>query len=158
MHAQSSVLINAPIEKVWQVMLDVKNYPLWNPFVVRVESADDVSLPGATMRLFVVWNTGGKQSSGEQIEVAEAPAIGNDGIKRACWAYRFTGLLASIGAVKAVRYQWLEETPSGQTFYSTREEFSGWLCRFIPLAKVQDGFERQAKALAAYCEKPSIHL
>lgn len=153
MHAGSTVLINAPIEKVWQVMLDVQNYPAWNPFVVRVDASGDVSIPGATMHLYVVWNTGGKQSSGERIEIAEAPTVGADGIKRACWGYRFTGVLAATGAVKAIRYQWLEETASGETLYRTREEFSGWLSRFIPLGKVQDGFERQGKALAMYCEQ-----
>ncbi len=151
MQAESSITIDAPIERVWEVMLDVKNYPAWNPFVVRVETSGDVSVPSAAMRLFVEWNNGGRQSSDELIEIADSPSRGKDGIKRACWAYRFTGFLAATGAVKAIRYQWLEERGNGQTLYRTREEFTGWLCRFIPLAKVQDGFKRQAAALADHC-------
>ena len=29
------VIINAPLEKVWQALIDVENYPRWNPFTTR---------------------------------------------------------------------------------------------------------------------------
>lgn len=150
--AETLITINAPIEKVWQVMLNVNDYPAWNPFVVKVETQADVSRPGTAMKLFVKWNDGGSATSGEVIEEAVAPVPDGFGIKRAQWSYRFTGPLDKLGLVHAIRFQWLEQRAEGVTMYHTREEFTGLLRAFIPLAKVQNGFERQAKALAKYVE------
>lgn len=33
----SQVVINAPVEKVWKVLLDFENHPLWNPFFKKIE-------------------------------------------------------------------------------------------------------------------------
>ena len=36
---RASVEIDAPLAVVWQAMLDTEAYGEWNPFVVRVETA-----------------------------------------------------------------------------------------------------------------------
>ncbi len=33
----TSIIIEAPIEKVWDVFVDFKNYPSWNPFIKSIE-------------------------------------------------------------------------------------------------------------------------
>ncbi len=152
--AETSININAPIEKVWQIMLDINNYPNWNPFVVRAEGEGDMAVPGNTMKLFVRWQNGGQASSGEEITDTKLPFTDTNGVKRAHWSYRFTGPLNNLGLVKATRYHWLEQkTGTPTTIYRTREEFNGLLKAFIPLAKVQDGFERQAAAFKAEAER-----
>jgi|ERR1043165_1248656 hypothetical protein len=151
--AETSITINASIEKVWQIMLDTAKYPAWNSFVVKAEAAGDPSKPGNKMKLFVKWQKGGGASSNEVIADTQAPTLESDGKKRAFWSYRFVGPLATTGMVQAVRYQWLEETVPGVTLYRTREEFKGLLKLFIPLANVQQGFERQAADLKRHCEK-----
>jgi hypothetical protein len=151
--AETQIMIKAPIDKVWQAMLNTDDYPRWNPFVVLVERKGDVSKPGSRMKLFVRWLNGKQETSDEEIEEVQAPAVKNGSSKQAHWSYRFKGKLDALGLVHALRYQWLEEQAGGTTLYRTREEFSGLLKVFIPLAKVQDGFERQAKALRDYLEQ-----
>ena len=151
--AETSIIINAPIEKVWEVMLDTNAYSRWNPFVIKVKAQGDVKQVGTQMKLFVKWANGKQESSDEVITEVKPPYDDGTGTKRAYWAYRFAGKLTYPGLVRAIRYQWLEQLDNGITFYRTREEFTGLLKNFIPLAKVQEGFERQAKALAAVFKK-----
>lgn len=145
--------INAPIERVWQVMTDTRNYAAWNPFVVSIHTDGDATQPGTAMKFTVQWKNGSKASSNEQVTEAMPPYADTDGIKHAHWAYVFTGPLDKLGMVHAIRHQWLTQNADGTTTYKTQEVFTGWLISFLPLAKVQDGFERQAKALADYTEK-----
>ncbi len=151
--AETTITINAPIEKVWAIMTDTANYPAWNPFVFKAEATGNVTQPGNKMLLFVRWQNGKQDSSHEIITDTQAPHTGADGVKKAYWSYRFTGKLAAWGLVMAVRCQWLQQNADGTTTYSTKEEFNGLLKAFIPLANVQNGFERQALALKNVCEK-----
>ena len=48
-----NVLINAPLEKVWHALIDVENYPRWNPFTTRVETTFVVGEPAI---LYVTMN------------------------------------------------------------------------------------------------------
>ncbi|MCY1054548.1 SRPBCC domain-containing protein [Nannocystis sp. SCPEA4] len=146
--AEATIIIDAPPEHVWAVMLDFSRYHEWNPFIVRVEQQGPVAL-GGRMRLHVRWNDGTTASSGEQITELVAPADGRPG----CLAYRFTGLLPAFGLVRATRVQRVEPLPDGRTRWFTRERFTGRLIRFLPLAKVEDGFGRHACALKARAEQ-----
>ena len=150
--AETSIIINAPIEKVWQIMLDVANYPSWNSFVIKAETEGDVSKEGTKMKLVVKWKNGGSATSNEIIGKTSPVYIDNHDIKQAYWSYRFTGILDTLGLVRAVRYQWLEEEINNTTSYRTREEFQGLLKNFIPLANVQEGFERHAADLKRKAE------
>jgi uncharacterized protein YndB with AHSA1/START domain len=141
--AEADIEIAAPIDKVWRVMLATERYGEWNPFIVRVEGAATM---GGRLRLHVRWHSGGGARSDEIVTQLDPPADG-----RATLAYRFTGLLASIGAVGATRVQSLRSDGTG-TRYQTREEFRGWLSWALPLAKVQAGFDAHAKALKARAE------
>ena len=144
--------IDAPIEAVWRVMLDVAEYGAWNPFIVRAEAAPGALVVGSALRLHVRWREGGGATSPEVVSALEAPARGADGIVRARLAYRFEGWLAKAGGVRGVREQRLWQREGGPTVYETDEQFTGWLSRFVPLAKVQDGFERHAAALRVRAE------
>lgn len=151
--AQTSIAINAPIERVWQVMTDVAAYPQWNPFVVNIDAAGDVTMQGTAMKFTVKWLDGGTATSQEIVTEAQVPYADSKGVKHAHWAYVFNSWLHRFGLVHAIRHQWLEQQPGSITIYRTEEVFTGLLKKFIPLAKVQDGFERQAKALAHFAEQ-----
>ena len=56
------------------------------------------------------------------------------------------------GLVRAERLQELEALGPASTRYATSEFFTGALAAFIPLAKVQEGFERQTAALKVRAE------
>jgi len=141
--AEAAIEIAAPIERVWRVMLATDRYGEWNPFVVRVEGEPRL---GGRLTLHVRWHSGGGARSGEIVTQLDPPADG-----RATLAYRFTGLLATLGAVAATRVQSLY-ADGPRTRYHTREEFRGWLAWALPLAKVQAGFDAHARALKARAE------
>ncbi|WAS96814.1 SRPBCC domain-containing protein [Nannocystis punicea] len=145
--AEATLDIDAPPARVWAVMLDLDRYHEWNPFIVAIDHAGPPA-PDAAMRLHVRWNDGTGASSGERITELVAP----DGPRPGRLAYRFTGLLPTFGLVRATRLQQVDPLPGGRSRYFTREEFTGLLTRFLPLAKVQDGFDRHARALKARAE------
>jgi len=142
--ATANAEIEAPIEKVWQVMLDVQRYGEWNPFIVKVDADGPVRVGGRFV-LHVRWPGGGARSAA-QVTRLDGPSAG-----RASWSYVVTGLLSTIGAVRATRVQSLESV-GAKTRYSTREDFSGWLTFALPIKKVQAGFDAHAAALKKRAE------
>jgi hypothetical protein len=39
---ETEILINASTKKVWQVFIDFKNYPVWNPFILSISGNIEV--------------------------------------------------------------------------------------------------------------------
>lgn len=149
-HPTAAVEIDAPIERVWAVMLDTASYAEWNPFVVRAECAFPPAV-GDPIVLHVRWGNGRGTTSPERISAVDAPHD-EGGVRRATLAYVYEGLPAKLGLVRGTRYQRLTQPAGGPTRYDTVEEFSGPL---VPLAgpkRVEDGFRRHAEALKARCE------
>ena len=143
--ADARVRIAAPLDRVFAVMIDFASYPRWNPFVIRVDGEARV---GAPLALTVRWKGGGLARSPERVIALEPPARG-----RARLAYRYEGLPSRFGAVRGDREQTLLALGPDATEYRTREEFHGFLRAFVPLAAVQDGFERHAQALCQEVER-----
>jgi hypothetical protein len=143
--ATAKAEIEAPIEKVWQIMLDLQRYGEWNPFIVKVDADGPVRVGGRFV-LHVRWPGGGGVRSPEQVTRLDGPSAG-----RASWSYIADGFLRTIGAVRCTRVQSLESV-GAKTRYSTREDFSGWLAFAVPLKKVQAGFEAHAAALKKRAE------
>jgi hypothetical protein len=153
--AEASVDIAAPIDLVWRVMTDLARYPEWNPFVVDIKPVAGAFSVGVPIALTVKWGRGGGASTIEVVDRLDAPAKGGDSVQRALMEYRFVGWLPRLALVRGSRQQALEQRPGGPTTYRTSERFTGLLARGVPLAKVQDGFERHAKALKARAESLS---
>lgn len=149
-HPHAATDIDAPLEVVWQVMLDTASYGEWNPFVVRADAPSPPSV-GDPIRLHVVFAGGRTAVSPERITVLDAPY--DDGVvRRATLAYVYEGLPARLGLVRGTRWQRLSQLPGGSTRYDTVEEFSGPLVRLAGPARVEDGFRRHAAALRARAE------
>lgn len=145
----ASVDIDAPLDLVWQVMLDTAAYGDWNPFVHRVDCGR-VAV-GEPVVLHVRWANGRTTRSPERISVLEEPWV-DTGVRRALLAYTYEGVPARLGLVRGTRYQRLSQTSGRPTRYETVEEFSGPL---VPLAgpdRVAEGFRRHAEALKETCE------
>ena len=149
--AQAEVLINAPTTKVWEVMMDLERYPEWNPFTPKVECPGGPKV-GAPIRLHVRWNDGKQMVSPEKIVRIDAPERGANGLLRGVYGYNFGTILSTLNLVRSERLQIVEEQPDGKTLYRTTIQLTGLLASLTPLPKVQDGFDRQAAALKAYCE------
>lgn len=149
--AQSRVEIHAPIELVWKVMLDVEAYGEWNPFVVRVDAAPGVMQVGSPFLLHVRWPKGGGASSSEVVTRLDPPAP-QGALSRGAWEYQFTGWMDRLGLVRAIRVQHLEQSAGGPTTWFSREEFRGALTAFLPMKKIQAGFEAHGAALKQRAE------
>ena len=149
--AEAEVDIDAPIERVWGVMLDVAQYPAWNPFIVRVDAAAPVVV-GTRLELHVRWGNGGGVVSPEQVTRIEPPAAAGAPLREALLEYRFIGLPSTLGLVRGARIQALAERAGGGTRYRTHESFRGLLTAFVPIARVRDGFARHARALKERAE------
>lgn len=148
------VEIEAPLEAVWEVMLDTAAYAEWNPFVFRVDRPADCARAeaGEPIVLHVRWGDGRTTRSPERISLVEAPYEDGDGVKRATLAYVYEGLPARLGLVRGTRFQRLAQRPGGSTCYDTVEEFSGPLVPLAGPGRVADGFRRHAEALKARAE------
>ncbi len=147
----ASIVIEAPLETVWSVMLDTASYPEWNPFVERIEVGGPPAV-GAGLVLHVRWASGSTASSPERITILDGPATAEDGTTAATLAYVYEGLFARLRLVRGTRFQRLTQRPGGPTEYHTVEEFSGPLVRFAGPARVAEGFARHAAALKARAE------
>lgn len=145
--AEAEVIIHAPIELVWRVMLDLGAYAAWNPFVVRIDCADAAPTQGIALVLHVRWKNGKGTTVGERVTRLEPPANG-----RAMLEYAFEGPLSSLYLVRARRQQGLEALSDGRTRYTTTERLTGLLAWATPIRDVRDGFDRHARALKARVE------
>ena len=154
MKAQPSAgtTIDAPIEVVWDVMLDTEAYAEWNPFVERLESPQPPSA-GDPIVLHVRWANGRTARSPERIVAIEPPQRDSGGVATACLSYVYEGLPSKLGLVKGVRHQRLRQERDGQTSYDTVEEFSGPLVRFAGPGRVAEGFSRHAAGLKRRAEE-----
>lgn len=147
--AAAASVIEAPIDLVWSVMLDTDRYPEWNPFIVRIDHPDDRPPEvDDTIVLHVHWHTGGSARSIERVRTLEGPTDG----RRAVLEYTYVGAFGVLGLVRGRRIQELSRVDDAVTGYSTRERLHGPLSWAVPLGRVQDGFERHARALKERAE------
>jgi hypothetical protein len=150
----AAIDIDAPIDRVWELVTDLGAYASWNPFIVRVDLGAQGVAPGAPIRLHVRWPGGGKVVSRERISRVEPPVGPASEARSALFAYVYEGLPARLGLVRATRTQRLAQAPGGPTRYTSRLEIAGPAARFIPLGPIREGCDRQARALKARAESP----
>ncbi|HET7690618.1 MAG TPA: SRPBCC domain-containing protein [Nocardioidaceae bacterium] len=146
------ILIDAPLEVVWSVMLATDAYGEWNPFIEKAECPSPPKV-GDPIVLHVRWSNGRTTRSPERIAVVEPPATGETGACHATLAYRYEGVGAKLRLVQGVRWQRLTQAPGGPTTYDTVEEFSGPLVALAGPARVEEGFRRHAEALKRRAEE-----
>ena len=147
----ATAAIDAPLETVWAVMMDIDAYGEWNPFLYRAECPSPPR-PGDPIVLHVRWPNGKTARSPERISTVEPPHADGE-TTRATLAYVYEGLPAKLGLVRGTRFQRLSQSPGGPTSYDTVEEFSGPLVRLAGPKRVGDGFRRHAEALKRRCER-----
>ena len=138
--------IDAPIETVFDVMMDFRRYAEWNPFVVGITGEARV---GEMLTLDVHFYDRRRNLARERIDVLSAPGDSAE------LTYAFTGLLDRFGLVRGKRRQLLTRLEGGRTHYETVEAFTGLLTRFLPRAGIQRGFDDVAAAIKARAEQVS---
>lgn len=138
----ASSLIDAPIERVWSVLVDIDRYPEWSPFVVKV----DGPLAVGTMLTLHVAMTPNRPVLRQRERVSK-----REELRELSWGT----VMGHPLLLRAERYQRLTRISDGQTRYETADDFEGAL---VPLvfalyrAKIQAGFDATAIALKKRAE------
>jgi len=145
----ASIDIDAPLDVVWGVMLDLPSYGEWNPFAYRIDGDTTV---GSPILIHVRWANGRTVKSPERITVVEAPATDEEGVRRAKLAYDYEGFGSRLGLIRGRRVQVLAQRRGEPMTYDTVEEFSGPLVRLAGPGRVEEGFRRHAAALKQRAE------
>ena len=132
--------IDAPIERVWQVLRDFTAYPEWNPFTPRVESTLRVGDP---IHLYVRLRSEHPSHRVEYVTLVEPP-------NKMCWDMQ----LGARFLLHAERCQVL--TARGdQTHYVTEDRFHGLLTPLVMASfgqAMRRGFHDCARALKQRAE------
>jgi hypothetical protein len=140
---ESAVEIDAPPERVWEILVDIGRYSEWNPFTPRIDSTLEVGTPCV---LHVAMRPGKKHI------LQTEHVTRNDAAKR---ELAWSTTLGAAFVLHAERIQRLEPLPGGRTRYWTGDSFRGLL---VPLVMalyrvhIQRGFDETARALKARAE------
>jgi uncharacterized protein YndB with AHSA1/START domain len=132
--AKMNMIIHAPLEKVWQVLMDINSWPNWNQDVRKVNAPIVLKL-GSKFR----WTSGGVNIQSE-IHTFLAPNV-------IAWKGKTMGL-------KAI-HNWCLKTENGQTIVYVEESMSGWLCKLMPKVfnkMLNEGMMKQLLALKSRVE------
>jgi hypothetical protein len=127
--------IDAPLARVWAILIDVDHYVRWNPFTPRVETTFEVGSPAI---LHVVMNPRHRRIQHEVITAFEAR-------HRFAWSS-----IMPLGLLRANHWQVVRELDRARTEYHTYETFEGLLVPLVMAlyrADVQRGFDATASAL-----------
>lgn len=138
------VIINAPIERVWEVLMDLPRYPEWNPFTYEVVPHDGSLYPGANVDLYVRMPLRGDRVSTEKVARLEAPT-------QLAWGMT----MINPWLLKAQRDQVLEKLDDNRCSYQTWDAFRGLLTPVVVglFGKdMKNGFDGVAHALKKRCE------
>lgn len=136
--------IEAPIDTVWAVLMDVERYPEWNEFTVSVQTTFEL---GSPVDMQVALNPG---SGRTRHQVEYITSFHPDGY-RLSWG-------VNVGPgwfIKADRWQQLTDLGDGRTRYETSDEFTGIgvpLMLALMENKVSRGFHDVARGLKARAE------
>ncbi len=137
----SKIVINAPKQIVWNVLLDFEAYPKWNPFTPKVECS---LVPGEEVILHVDMKQNGKLLIQKEtlLWVKEQESI--------AWG------ITSTFPVKTERAQILTALGPDKTEYLTYDKFWGMLVPVVMLfykKKIQHGFDLVAEGLKKRAEE-----
>lgn len=138
--ASQKIVINAPIELVWSVLIDLKKYGEWNPFVPHMESS---LIVGDPIIIHVQMNARKKMVEKEQVSQVIP-------YRRLAWRATYPQFL-----IKDERIQELETLENGTCSYYTYESFEGLAIPLVMLLyknDIQRGFNAVAEALKRRAE------
>jgi len=138
---ESQITIDAPIQKVWDVLADFDQYDQWNPFTPKIETTQEI---GSDVLLHVRLNPN-KPKLTKQKETLLLWEAG----KQMDWGIQSWW-------VQTVRTQKLTAIDDQTTQYYTSDAFEGFMTPIIMWLfrqKIQRGFDDVAKGLKTFVEK-----
>ncbi|MDX1684092.1 MAG: SRPBCC domain-containing protein [Saprospiraceae bacterium] len=137
---ESDIIIDAPAQKVWNILMDFESHPEWNPFI-RSISGEPKEGENITVRL--------KPPDGK--EMTFRPVILKNEREK---EFRWKGKLFIKGLFDGEHYFKLEKIDNSTTKFIHGENFSGILVGLLSgaLKNTLAGFQDMNEALKARCE------
>lgn len=137
---EASAEIQASPAQVWAVLIDVAQWPQWDPFCVRIEG--QVAL-GAKIKAYTKLAPG--RAFPVNVSTLEAERL-------MVWSHSMP-----LGLFKGVRSYRLEPQDHGHTRFTMREEFSGPLLPVIgrTIPDMTEAFDSFVQGLKQRAQQPS---
>lgn len=137
---QASATINAPLARVWAVLIDLDHYGEWNTFVPSIQSTFQV---GSKLTMRVQMRKGMQVTSVETITAIDDQRL-------LAWKTR-----SPAWFLRGERFQVIASLDAETTEYMTRESFKGLFAPLVQLLfgrDLQRGFAAVARDLKARAE------
>ncbi|KAH9920857.1 uncharacterized protein BXZ73DRAFT_91879 [Epithele typhae] len=142
--ASVSAEIDAPIEKVWEVLTDFTKYPECQEVVDKDKKKVEDQTPAKGKYLSMLTHIPPTMDDGAKKQPASVLITHcDDETHRLC----FSGLMSSW-FIRSERWQALSTTEDGKTFYESREIFAG-----IGSPNLMKSFQAMADTLKARAEQ-----
>lgn len=138
--ASDPVEIEAPAERVWDILVDFERYGEWNPFTTRVDASLEIGAP-VMLHVRLGWL---QRKQPERIETVQPPHL-------LAWGVTMGARFLLV----ARREQRLEPLGAGRCRYFTMDETRGLLTPLVALLFgriIRQGFNDMAAALKSRAE------
>lgn len=142
----SKIIIQAPKQLVWAILMDLDNYAIWNTFTPKIETNFEV---GSKVILHVNMNGNGKllKQKEQLLWIKEGDSV--------AWG------IPKKFPVKTERAQILRTVDAETTEYITYDKFWGILTPLVMALyrkKIQKGFDAVAEGLKKRCEALYVNV
>lgn len=153
----TEITIQAPVERIWSILMDFESYPEWNPFISRITGRAE---PGERLEVRLTPPDGMAMSmKPEVVSVEDAPFVSKASnrpeVMEASREFSWLGHLGVNGVFDGRHIFLLFEEAQSTTRFVQREEFSGLLAAPILLLVRKStlrGFEAMNQALKQRAE------
>ena len=132
--------IEVPVERVWEILVDLELYGEWNPFTTRVDTSLEV---GSPVDLYVTLGPF-KLKQPERIQAVDPPSL-------LAWGM----IMGARWLLVTRREQRLEALSETRCRYTTTDVFTGVLTPLVVLlfgGLIRRGFNAMARALKERAE------
>ncbi len=125
---ERSLLIDAPADKIWDELLDVKSWPQWKPMITKIKYDGDKLETGKNFKLSL-------RVKGPIVTPVTCKILSLDEYESMAWTGGLEGLSKSV-------HSFLFKEEDGKTLVTSREEFSGALVSLMLLFLTPKDFEK----------------
>lgn len=135
-----AIEIEVPVERVWEILVDLELYGEWNPFTTRVDTSLEV---GSPVDLYVTLGPF-KLKQPERIQAVDPPSL-------LAWGM----IMGARWLLVTRREQRLEALSETRCRYTTTDVFTGVLTPLVVLlfgGLIRRGFNAMARALKERAE------